>query len=353
MINFYPGPSKLYPEIGAYLQEAFESGILEINHRSEAFMQLDADTKQLLKDKLDIPANYEIVFVSSATECWEIISQSFVQSSSCHCYNGAFGEKWYDYAHKIHSSSKSGSFSIGELPNLQSIPAEPELLAFTHNETSNGSALPLHFQKSAREKFPSALIAYDVTSSMAGYALNWLLGDIWYASVQKCFGLPPGMAIMVLSPQAVKRAGLLGDDKFYNSFNYILRNAANNQTHHTPNTSNIFLLNRTLKKREDTHAIHKNLIERKQHFFNELSKFPALSNYETTPDLQSDTVFCLSADSKIVGKLKSAARKKNIILGSGYGELKNSTFRIANFPAILPADFDQLALFLSDFFKED
>lgn len=351
MINFYPGPSKLYPEIGAYLQKAFESGILEMNHRSEAFMGLFADTKELLKEKLSIPDEYEIVLVSSATECWEIVSQSFVTNSSFHFYNGAFGEKWFDYAQRIHSASKGMAFGVEELPSLNQIPIQSELLALTHNETSNGTALPENFQQKIRNQFPDSLIAYDATSSMAGYNLKWEYGDIWFASVQKCFGLPPGLAVMVVSPKAVERANTINDLQHYNSFNYILANARKNQTHHTPNISNIFLLNSTLRQRDGVENIYNDLVKRKHDFLDKIQNFPPIQNYISLPDLQSDTVFCLQADESLLMDLKNAAAENNILLGNGYGKLKNTTFRIANFPALLQSDFDHLLIFLRSFFK--
>ncbi|MBK6263644.1 aminotransferase class V-fold PLP-dependent enzyme [Marivirga sp. S37H4] len=350
MINFYPGPSKLYPEIGTYLQEAFQSGILEMNHRSEAFMELYASTKNLLKEKLNIPEDYEIVLVSSATECWEIISQSFVEKASVHLFNGAFGEKWFDYAKKIHSASSAVCFEAHELPVMQEMP-KAELLALTHNETSNGTALPDSFQVQLRKEFSHSLIAYDATSSMAGYNLQWKNGDIWFASVQKCFGLPPGLAIMVVSPEAVDRAAFIKDDRYYNSFNYILGNARKNQTHHTPNISNIYLLKSTLRQRADIENIHQDLMERKLHFFEEMKQFPQLQNYILSSDQQSDTVFCLRAEEPAIVKLKNATKENGILLGNGYGSLKNTTFRIANFPALLQADFDRLLLFFAHFFK--
>lgn len=351
MSNFYPGPSQLYLEIGAYLQEAFNAGILEMNHRSEAFMQLNAETKQLLKQQLNIPAAYEIVFVSSATECWEIISQSFIRQESCHFYNGAFGEKWFQYALKIHSKTIGNAFPEEGIPKLKAVSDSNELLAFTHNETSNGTALPVSFQENVRKQFPNQLIAYDATSSMAGYALQWHHGDIWYASVQKCFGLPPGMAVMVVSPEAVARAKEINDDQYYNSFNYMLANAQKHQTHHTPNITNIFLLNRTLKMRENIEVIHHDLAERKEEFFNMLTHYPLLKNHITQGNLQSDTVFCIDVDPELLKKLKKSAADEGIIIGSGYGAFKTTSFRIANFPAISKSDFEKLSKFLGAFFK--
>ncbi|WMN10713.1 aminotransferase class V-fold PLP-dependent enzyme [Marivirga salinae] len=348
--NFYPGPSKIYPQVAGYFQEAMELGILERNHRSKAFQELFSTTKGLLKSKLNIPLDYEIVMVSSATECWEIISQSFIQNKSQHFFNGAFGEKWCNYTQKILPKAEAISFGLNENPSLQSV-ENAELLAFTHNETSNGSAISEQFQKQLRTKFSNSLIAYDATSSMAGYELDWEMGDIWYASVQKCFGLPAGMALMVVSPKAIMRAKEIDESDHYNSFNFILKNALDNQTHHTPNIANIFMLNRLMRNVENISAIHQNLKKRKEQFFNELSKLEKLSSIIQFNELQSDTVFCLRGEKDIIRKLKEEAEKEGFILGNGYGGWKENTIRIANFPAIPNQHYIDLINFLLRFDK--
>ncbi|SMG33061.1 phosphoserine aminotransferase apoenzyme [Marivirga sericea] len=349
--NFYPGPSKIYPQVARYFQEAMESGIMERNHRSTAFHNLFSATKSLLKSKLNVPLEYEIIVVSSATECWEIISQSFIQASSSHFFNGAFGKKWWKYTQKIHHKSKGNEFDVRENPSLQSFEKEVELLAFTHNETSNGTVIPQSFQEKVRNEFPEKLIAYDATSSMAGYEFDWNLGDIWYASVQKCFGLPAGMALMVVSPKAIDRAIEIGENMHYNSFNFIRKNALNHETHHTPNIANIFLLNRLLQNVENISAIHRNLQKRKVMFYGELKNAKKLIPLVHSEELLSDTVFCLKGEKEVIEKLKQMAEKESFILGNGYGDLKDDTIRIANFPAIPNQHYIDLINFLIRFEK--
>lgn len=349
--NFYPGPSKIYPQVGGYFQEAMALGILERNHRSEAFQELFSTTKSLLKSKLNIPLDYEIVVVSSATECWEIITQSFIQHESYHFFNGAFGEKWWNYTQKIHPEAKKVSCRLDENPSLQMVDKNAELLAFTHNETSNGAVIAESFQKLVRSQFPNSLIAYDATSSMAGYEFDWDSGDIWYASVQKCFGLPAGMALMIVGPKAIRRAKEVDERDHYNSFNFILKNALNNQTHHTPNIANIFLLNRLMQNVENISAIHKNLKKRKEQLYRGLSKLEKLSPLIQFDKFQSDTVFCLKGEKEVILKLKEEAEKEGFILGNGYGEWKETTIRIANFPAISNQDYIDLINFLLRFDK--
>ena len=101
MITFYPGPSKVYPQVADYAADAVRQGIVSLNHRSAGFMELVKETVRLLHEKLAIPADYHIALVSSATACWEIVAQSLTAVSSLHPHNGAFGKKWAEYAYKI------------------------------------------------------------------------------------------------------------------------------------------------------------------------------------------------------------------------------------------------------------
>ena len=100
LLNFYPGPSKIYPEVRQYLTDAYDSGIMAIPHRSETFMQLMRATVTDLKKKMNIPQDYYIFFTSSATECWEIIAQSFTFSQFTHRIR-ALGPRWTGRA-KVH-----------------------------------------------------------------------------------------------------------------------------------------------------------------------------------------------------------------------------------------------------------
>ena len=94
MLSFYPGPSKVHPDVLGFIQEAFDEGMVSINHRSPRFEKLLKATLDSLHEQWNIPTDYTIYFISSATEAWEIVSQSLVEKKSMHLYNGAFGKKW-------------------------------------------------------------------------------------------------------------------------------------------------------------------------------------------------------------------------------------------------------------------
>ena len=204
MISFYPGPSRVHNEIPKYAKEAFKSGIMSINHRSNEFMTMSEKTINLLKQKLNIPKSYTVFFTSSATECWEIIAQSLVKEKSFHIYNGAFGQKWFDYTKRLHPLAVPIPFELNEKLNPQKLIFEQRRVLSVLHKTKHRMDTGFNaIIKAIKKTNPSYLIAIDATSSMAGIQLDFKAADIWFASVQKCFGLPAGLGLLICSPQAL------------------------------------------------------------------------------------------------------------------------------------------------------
>ncbi len=336
MITFYPGPSKVYPQVANYAAEAVRSGLVSLNHRSAGFMDIVRETMQLLHTKLAIPDHYHIAFVSSATECWEIVAQSLTAETSLHPYSGAFGQKWAEYAHRIKSPI-----------NL----TDADVLCIVQNETSNGTQVNMAALANFRNDF-SGLIAVDAVSSMAGVTLDWTLADVWFASVQKCFGLPAGLAVLVYSPAALARAEAIGERDHYNSLLFIHENFAKFQTPYTPNGMGIYCLMRVLQQVPpiaDIDAIIKRQAADWYNFFEQdmvNSPFRLLIN---NPAVRSDTVIAVSGSEANIRAVKLAAQQAGITLGNGYGNWKNTTFRIANFPAISEEEIGRLRKFFVNY----
>lgn len=348
MITFYPGPSKVYPQVATYIQEAVASGILSQNHRSSAFIELSHHTIDLLKQKLEVPQNYWVFYASSATECWEIIAQSLIREQSYHIYNGAFGKKWAAYTRKLGIKVSEHTFALNEewaIAQLEGV-ASSELIAITHNETSNGTALTNEQIQQLRAACPEQLIAVDATSSLGGVYLDFTQADIWYASVQKCLGLPAGMAIMVCSPKAIDRALVINERNHYNSLAFMIEKMKDWQTTYTPNTLNIYLLNRILQQVSPIKIIDQMIRERARqyyHFCEKMTDLEVLSNLTST---RSATVISIKGSLNRIAYIKAQAAQQNIVLGNGYGDWKDTTFRLANFPAIESFEIELLKEFL-------
>jgi phosphoserine aminotransferase len=334
MISFYPGPSRVYDRIPLYVKEAHQAGILSMNHRSDDFMKLMKKTVTVLRQKLHVPADYTILFTSSATECWEVIAQSLISTNSIHLFNGAFGEKWFDYTKRIHPQSASITFNHEEeldpsLPGMEGY----EVVAITQNETSNGTQVDTAIIDSIRLRHPDSVIAVDATSSMGGIYLDFTVADIWFASVQKCFGLPAGLAVMVLSPKTIERMAFIGESSHYNSLSLMVNMMGKFQTSFTPNVMGIYLLLRTLQDSPSVKATGKMVKKRFEAwevFFRGSLVMPFFIENKA---VRSQTVLTIKAG--IHGeKIKRAATRQGFLIGEGYGALKKDTFRIANFPAL-------------------
>lgn len=350
MISFYPGPSRVHEEIPQYVKEAYKKGILSINHRSDEFMHMSEKTIDLLKNRLEIPPDYTIFYTTSATECWEIISQSVMTTSSFHLFNGAFGKKWFEYSRRIFKGSKPCPFGHDDLVDIKKLRLGKEgVICLTQNETSNGTQVSNELIASIRNRFPNHLIAVDATSSMAGVYLDFRAADIWFASVQKCFGLPAGLGIMICSPAAMKTVKATGENDHYNSLTFMATMMEKWQTPFTPNVLGIYLLMRVMEDSPPIREVSRKVEGRYNEWIEFLSEKKTLKHFISNRDARSFTVIPLIAKKSLVTAIKSRAKKNGILLGEGYGDLKSSTFRIANFPAIKKKEIKTLKEFLSEY----
>lgn len=351
MITFAPGPSKVYDKLPQYLLDAYNQGILSANHRSAVFMNLYQETETLMREKLHMPEGFRLLFTSSATENWEIIAQSIVQSASYHIFSGSFGKKWFEYAKYIEPKTFAHKIDAEETIDVESlnIGDEFDLIAITQNETSNATQVSNKTISAIAKKYPEKMIAVDTTSSMAGIELDFSLADIWYASVQKCFGLPAGLGILLISPKAIAKVKDKGEKGRYNSLNFMLENAQNYQTHYTPNVLGIYLLSRVLQDLPEIQHLDKRTKERMRKLEDAIAQTGSLRLLIQNPEARSSTVLAVSGKEEFISEIKKSAEKEGMQLGSGYGPLKPTSFRIANFPALTDQEMGKLMDFLKKY----
>lgn len=351
MITFAPGPSKVYDALPQYLHDAYAQGILSANHRSGVFMNLYRETERLFQEKLNLPADFTLLFTSSATENWELISQSLVERCSYHLYSGSFGKKWLDFAQYILPNSQGMKLAANQSIPVDQLQIGPEvdLIAVTQNETANASQVPMTVLKALGARYPEKMIAVDTTSSMGGVALDFSLADVWYASVQKCFGLPAGLGILLLSGKAKEKVARKGEKGRYNSLSFMLENAASYQTHYTPNVLGIYLLYRVLQDLDPIAQVDARLRQRMANLEKIVAQSQGFKLLVDNSATRSTTVAAIAAEEGVIGAVKKAAENVGMQLGGGYGPLKSSSFRVANFPAITDLEFGQMVDFLEGY----
>jgi phosphoserine aminotransferase len=353
-IYFTAGPAELYPEFENYLQEAIDEQIGSISHRSQRFRDIYKFTDEQLRILMDIPENTGVFFTGSASEVWERILLNIVQSDSFHLVNGSFSEKFYKYAKSLNKQAHLQEKSLGEGFDLDEIvvPDAAELICTTHNETSTGVMTPadtIHALKKANlDKF----IAVDMVSSAPYPALDYGLVDTAFFSVQKAFGLPAGLGVWLANEKCLERANSLKKTQTiggHHDLPTLWKNYEKFETPATPNTLLIYLLGKVAEdmNKKGIEQIRKETDEKADKIYDFLQKSDKFSVNVEKAAHRSRTVAvadCAVPSAEIIANLK----KKNIILGAGYGPKKDSQIRISNFPA---NSMEQVELLLDELGK--
>ncbi len=341
--SFQPGPAQLYPEVPSAIREALEAGILTRYHRDEAWKSLFAQAQAALLGHLEAPEGWLVAFVSSATEGWHLWIQATADLTALHIIQGAFGERWFELRAAISPFAKKYEWDFTVSPEVQVEALQSRYqgiasLALVHVETSKGAWLP--DISTWRKAFPGALIGLDAASSLGAIPIPWNEVDFVLASVQKALGLPPGLGVIFLSPRCV--------DTFqdypaqaYNALSRLIKMAQQHEPLYTPNLLGIYLLARTLPSRPPVSQYVSTVKDRARRLY---EKVAARGYSPLLPEpYRAPTVLTFKAPSETaLQELHHRAENNGLYLGRGYGELKNHTFRIANFPALPEEAYETL-----------
>lgn len=340
-----PGPSQLSSQTEDDIRRAIEEGVLSLSHRSSQFTEISRHCVDSLRAYLSVPNDYRTFYFDSATQVWHSLAANVVEKHSFHFVNGAFSGKAHDAAKALGKSAVKNEVAWGEQNDFSraAIPEGAELITACYNETSTGVCMQPEDVHELRAAHQEALLAIDVTSCAGAVPLTISDADIWYFSVQKCFGLPAGLAIAIVSPRAYERSvelttrgtNLAGIWSWQRLEETMINDKF--QTPHTPNVLNIYLLGKQCARFLEAggvDAIHRQTLEKKSSIEEWVLRHPALSPFVHNVTHRSDTVFTVRATPEFVTAARNKCKDAGITLGAGYGKIKGDTFRIANFPAV-------------------
>lgn len=341
-IYFTVGPTQLYPTVVAHLKQAIQDRILSISHRSKQFQDIYQNTDTALRKLLNIPSSHHFFFVGSSLESMERTIQNCVKSTSFHFVNGAFSQKFQNIAHSLGKKTYSQVIEFGKGIDSQDIKnnasKSAELICVTHTETSSGACTTPDAIKRLRRLYPDKLIAVDTVSSAPFIDFSISLVDVLFFSVQKGFGLPAGLGVLVVSDRALEKSRKIQKSGLsvgsYHSFESLYEKFRLWQTPETPNVMGIYLLGKVaedmLKKGIKT------MVKEEEKKSKLLTEYFAMSSIGhlliKKPKHRSRSIIVVETKGnslEIIEKLKL----KGFIVGAGYGEYKSKHIRIANYPA--------------------
>ena len=176
--------------------------------------------------------------------------QNCVSEKSFHLVSGAFSERFYVTA--VELNKRPEQLLLGDDLACMDIvaPKDAEMICVTQNETSNGLSFPVDALRALRARNPEPLIAVDIVSAVPYLNLDFNLVDIAFFSVQKGFGLPAGLGVMLVGSRALEKSQILREKGTsvgsYHSFGELNKYAVKNQTPETPNVLGLYVFNAVL-----------------------------------------------------------------------------------------------------------
>jgi aspartate aminotransferase-like enzyme len=254
------------------------------------------------------------------------------------CTYGAFSERWLKIAKACDRDADAIALDWGKIVKPEMIEEKLkakkyEAVTVVQNETSTGTRAPIEQIAEIMKKYPDVLLLVDTVSSLMGdkIEIDKLGIDVCLASSQKCFALPPGLAVGIISEKALKKAETVRGKGHYLNF-LDIRDYFNKkgQTPTTPAISLMWAMSKQLDKMkaEGMDNRYKRHVEMAKYVQDWAKKNFALF---TEPGYESVTVTCIKNTKGIsVADLNSELGKRGYAISNGYGKIKEETFRIAH-----------------------
>ncbi len=235
--NFSAGPAMMpepvLEEIRDEMMNYKGSGmcVMEMSHRSKVYQTIIDEAEQDLRDLMNIPDNYKVLFIQGgATLQFAMVPMNLMKNGkACYVETGAWSKKAISEAKKygevkVVASSADKNFSyVPDCSDLD-IPEDTDYVYICENETIHGSTYA---------KLPNTkghVLVSDQSSMFLSRPCNVSDYGLIYAGVQKNVG-PAGMVVVIIredliredldpkTPVYLKYSTHAGDGSMYNTPN--------------------------------------------------------------------------------------------------------------------------------------
>ena len=333
---FLPGPTEVRQEILAAMMQPM------IAHRGSAFEQLFERLQRGLRP-LFMTQRPVYINSSSATGMMESAIRCAPAGRILSLVNGAFSERFAHIASMCARDVDRYEVAWGQIHTIPQLDERLSMRKYSaitvvHSETSTGALNDVRAISDCAHRH-GAVCLVDSVSGFAGAELRfdeWKL-DYALTGSQKALALPPGLSFAVASPSFVDQANAASARGVYFDIVELDAYARRNQTPSTPAVSLLYALELQLKSIaaegiEARWARHKAMAVRTQEWLTKVSDETGKRVANIAPlGSQSPTVSTIRLPTSLPAETFTASvAKKGIVIGSGYGKLKSTTFRIGH-----------------------
>ena len=206
--NFYAGPSILSEFTIKNTADAVmnfnETGlsILEISHRSKEFQAVIDEANALVKELLDIPQGYEVLFLGGgASMQFCMIPYNFLNKKAAYLDTGVWASKAIKEAKlfgevEVVASSKDDNYTY--IPKNYTVPEDADYFHITTNNTIYGTEL-------RTDPDVSVPLIADMSSDIFSRKIDIAKYEAIYAGAQKNLA-PAGVTLIIVKEDALGKA---------------------------------------------------------------------------------------------------------------------------------------------------
>ncbi len=247
--NFSAGPAVLPVPVLEETQRDLLSlpgvgmSILEISHRSKAFDEIHLSAKAGLRELLNVPENYHILFLQGGASLqFSMIPMNLLPQggSADYIVTGSWGKKAVKEAKRagnvsIAATTADGGFTRVPLQDELKLDSHAAYVHFTTNETIEGVEF-----KQEPETGSVPLVA-DASSDILSRPIELEKYALIYAGAQKNMG-PSGVTLVIIRDDLLQRI----PENLHTMLDYRTHVEADS-LYNTPNTFGIYIINLVCK----------------------------------------------------------------------------------------------------------
>ena len=345
--RFGCGPSKVRAEQLAALSTT-AAGLFGTSHRQAPVKNLVGRVRDGVRQLFSAPDGYEVILGNGgATAFWDAAAFGLIDTKSLHLTFGEFSAK---FASAVAANPFVGDPIVvkadpGSAPQPVSDPSV-DAIAWAHNETSTGVALPVQRPAGSDGK----LILIDATSGAGGLPVNMADVDTYYFAPQKNFAADGGLWLAVMSPAALERVAKIADSgrwvPEFLSLPIAVDNSTKNQTYNTPAIGTLVLMAEQLDWMLGNGGLDW-AVKRTADSSSRLYGWAEASEFATPfvadPALRSQVVGTIDFNDEVdAAAVAKVLRANGIVDTEPYRKLGRNQLRVAMFPAIDPDDVSAL-----------
>jgi phosphoserine aminotransferase len=218
------------------------------------------------------------------------------------------------------------------------------VVAWAHNETSTGVAVPI--QRPAGD----ALVVIDATSAAGGLPVDIADTDVYYFAPQKNFASDGGLWLAIASPAALARIEAIAASgrwvPDFLSLPIAVDNSLKNQTYNTPAIGTLVLMADQLDWLNGNGGLDwavKRTADSSQRLYSWAEATAYTTPFVTDPALRSQVVGTVDfIDAVDAAAVAATLRANGIVDTEPYRKLGRNQLRVAMFPAVDPDDVSAL-----------